>query len=354
MNSRTDHYVPVLKVKRGEKRALRDVAPSLRHKITPLLEVVERTGGKTLQQHLDTAFQDLSRSVRLYQRCFLDCHELERNPPQASEEVFRRATTENMIFTPVTGISRSTVDVAAAIKHSHHGLALRLTRQEFEGGSLNVALRRFMDRSSLTPSEIDLIVDLGPVDSLIVPGVAAFATAFLADVPHHMAWRTFTISACAFPSSMGGVQRNSHDLAQRADWVAWRNSLYRQRQNLGRLPMFSDCAIQHTLGVEGFDPRIMQVSASVRYTSSDDWLLIKGESTRMNPAVRQFPTLATSLVYGHLQQYFRQASHCTGCASIQDCADGAPRHGSAELLRRFGTIHHITTVVQDLAALPWP
>ena len=352
MNARQDHYVPVFKVKRGEKRALREISVGLRHNITPLLEIVERTASKTLQQHLDTAFQDLSGSVRPYQRCFLDCRELEPHPPAASEEVFRRATAENMIFTPVTGISRSTVDVIAAMKHRHHGLALRLTRQEFESGNLNVTLQRFMVRFRLTPNEIDLIVDLGPVDSFIVPGVAAFATAFLADVPYHTAWRTFTISACAFPPSMGGVQRNSHDFVQRADWVTWRDSLYRQRQKLGRLPMFSDCVIQHTSGVEGFDPRIMQVSASVRYTWSDYWLLIKGEGTRMTPAAHQFPTLATSLVYGHLQQYFNQATHCSGCASIQRCADGAPKHGSAESWRRFGTVHHITTVVQDLAALP--
>ena len=47
---------------------------------------------------------------------------------------------------------------------------------------------------------------------------------------------------------------------QRAEWVAWRERLYRERQKLPRLPMFSDCVIQHPSGVEGVDPRIMQVS----------------------------------------------------------------------------------------------
>ena len=35
------HYVPVLKVKRGEKTALQSVALDLRAEITPLLEIVE-------------------------------------------------------------------------------------------------------------------------------------------------------------------------------------------------------------------------------------------------------------------------------------------------------------------------
>ena len=169
-----------------------------------------------------------------------------------------------------------------------------------------------------------------------------------------MKWRTFTLSACGFPSSMGGVQRNSYELVERVDWVAWRESLYQLRRRIPRLPDFSDCAIQHTSGVEGFDPRFMRPAASIRYTWEDAWLLIKGESARSVPTSSQFPVLATTLVYGYLQAYFYQAGHCSGCASIQDCADGGPRHGSAEVWRRYGTIHHITRAVEGLSALSWP
>ena len=353
MNHVQDHYVPVLKVKRGEKRALREIKHSLQRHITPLLEIVERTEGKTLGKHLDTAFKDLVSSVRSYVRCFLDCRELEKDEPPAAEEVFQRATANNMVFTPVTGISRSN-DVIAAMNHRQHGLAIRLTCSEFEDGNLGMRLRDFMVKFGLRPEEIDLIVDLGPIDSLITPGVAILTSDFLANVPDHTKWRTFTISACGFPPSMRGVQRNSYDFVERVDWKAWRDHLYAKRQGLSRLPTFSDCAIQHPSGVEGFDPRRMQVSASIRYTSSDDWLLIKGESVRNIPTTQQFPILATSLAYGHLHQNFYQAAHCSGCTSIKRCAGGYPGLSSPESWRRFGTIHHITKVVQDLAALPWP
>lgn len=123
---------------------------------------------------------------------------------------------------------------------------------------------------------------------------------------------------------------------------------------LVRLPTYSDGAIQHPRGVEGFDPRRMQVSASVRYTVPEYWLLIKGESTRFNPPSRQFPALATQLVYGHLRLHYQGAEHCEGCASTKAAADGAVGLGSAEVWRRLGTIHHITMVVKELEALPWP
>jgi hypothetical protein len=346
-----DHYVPVLKVKRGEKAALQQISPNVRERITPLLELVERAD-KPLSAHLETAFKGLADSTSPYSRCFLDARELEPDGPDAAVEAFVRASSAGMVFTPVTGISR-TVDVAAALGHRTHGLALRLTRAEFESGALANGVEAFMGAHELAPSDVDLIMDIGAVDDLIVDGITALTEAFMADVPHHEQWRTFTVSACAFPMSMGGVDRHSHDFVERGDWIAWRDRLHNRRHNLTRLPTFSDCAIQHPSGIEGFDPRIMQVSASVRYTLEDSWLLIKGESTRTVPPSVQFPALATRLVYGQFRPHYAGRHHCAGCSSIKDAADGVSGYGSAEAWRRLGTIHHISSVMHGLGALPW-
>src|SRR5450759_49851 len=337
------HYVPVLKVKRGEKRALRLLSASAHSGVTPLLEIVERTA-RTLDAHLDNAFKDLAESVSRFGRCFIDSCEIAPDGAAAAAEVFQRAATSGIAFTPVTGISR-TVDVGAALAHRGLGLALRLRRDEFEAGGLGARVRGFMTLHGLAPEDTDLIVDLGAVDDMVTVGVEALAGAFLAEVPDHTRWKTFTLSACAFPPSMGGVERRSHDFAERVEWMAWRDGQHVRRTTLARLPTFSDGVIQHPMGVEGFDPRTMPVSASVRYTAADRWLLIKGESTRLTPSSIQFQSLATQLVYGHLQPHYYGATHCAGCASIKAVADGATGFGSLEGWRRLGTIHHITTVV---------
>jgi hypothetical protein len=334
----------------GDK--LQAIEPSIRQGITPLLEIVERID-KELDGHLNTAFKDLGDSVRPYARCFLDAREIAPDGPAGAAEVFDRASSAGIVSTPVTGITRS-ADVAAALSHRAQGVALRLTRDEFEAGNITGSLEAFMSQHGLAPEETDLIVDLGPVDDLVVDGVSALTDAFLAEVPDHTRWRTFTVSGCAFPPSMGSVGQHSHDLVERAEWIAWRDNLHSRRQGLPRLPTFSDCAIQHPMGVEGFDPRTMQVSAAVRYAKGDAWLLIKGESTRRKPPSEQFPILATQLVYGHLRSHFAGGPHCDGCAGMKAAADGAPRLGSAEAWRCLGTIHHITTAVRTLESLPWP
>lgn len=349
-----NHYVPVLKVKRGEKAALLALAASLCSRITPLLEIVERKADKapSIGKHLDTAFKDLAGSVTPFGRCFLDAREIATDGPTAAAQVFQCAAAAGMVFAPVTGLSR-TADVAAAMTHRQHGLVLRLTRDEFERGGLTAAIGRFLTTHGLRPEQVDLIVDLGAVDQMIAAGIMALTDAFLADVPDHARWRTLTVSACAFPMSMGGVERHSQSFVERGEWIAWRDGLHARRNSIARLPTFSDRGIQHPKGVEDFDPLTMKASAAIRYALTDDWLLIKGESTRKTLPSDQYPVLATRLVYGHLRGSFSEPTHCQGCALMKNAADGAPKLGSAEAWRKLGSIHHIATVMDGLAALPW-
>jgi len=240
------------------------------------------------------------------------------------------------------------------MNHRERGLAIRLTREEFERGGLAANLARFMATHDLEHAATDLIVDLGPVDDMIAPGVMAFAEAFLADVPDHPRWRTLTISACAFPRGMGGLDRHSHDFVDRIDWIAWRDGLRARREELQRLPTFSDGAIQHPVGVEGFNPATMQASASVRYTLPERWLRIKGQGLRTKSGRLQFPTLANRLVYGDLREHYAGPDHCEGCQLIKRAADGAPKLGSLEAWRKLGTVHHLTVVMQGLGSPPAP
>ena len=347
-----NHYVPVLKTKRGEKRALQLIEPSLHAQITPLLEVVEIVENKSLEEHLKTTFDGLAESVQPYPRCFLDPRELRELGAVAYDAVFSCARQRGMRFTPVTGMSRGP-HVSLAIQYGWNGAALRLTREDLEGGALRPQVTDFMRDNSLKLAETDLILDLGAIGDFVPEGAARLSEAFLNEVPNIREWRTLTLSGCAFPLSMRGVETGSSAVCERSEWLSWKY-LCGMGPGLARLPTFSDCAIQRPEGVEGFDFRLMDVSAVVRYSLIEDWLLIKGQSTRRVPAKHQFPDLATRLVYGHLRRFFFGANHCSGCKQAKDAADGAPGFGSAEVWRRLGTVHHITTVIEALSHLPLP
>jgi hypothetical protein len=346
------HYVSVLKIKDNEKRALVLLGAAHASKFTPLLEVVERKG-KSLADHIDTTFKRLANSVEDWAGCFLDARELSSDGDPGAEAVFSRADSEGINYVPVVGLTR-TAGNRPALKHAKNGVALRLTREELEADVLPGAIPKFLNTNSLDPGQVDLIMDMGDVGMLIAPGVFGLAQSFLGAVPHHKTWRTFTLSGCAFPKSMGKVGRDSFLLVNRTEWIGWRDGLYVNRGTLKRLPTFSDCAIQHPSGVEGFNPLTMAVSAAARHASGDSWLLVKGESTRnVSPSV-QYRAIAKKIVSNAHGQHFLGATHCAGCADIEAAAKGAPGLGGLGVWRRIGTTHHVATVLKDLSALHWP
>ena len=345
--------MPVLKMKRGEKQALKMLSAGVAAHMTPLLEIVENKSGKTSEEHLETGFKDLAQGVQATARYLLEVREIAPAGPQAAVDAFTRAGQMGHPWTPVTGVTR-TVDVAAALAAGGDGIAIRLTRDEFESGAIPTSLQAFMREHGLEAGRTDLLVDLGAVDDMVPAGIARLSTLFLGVIPSLPSWRTLSILACAFPLSLKSVGRNSQAFADRSEWLAWRDSLYANRGRLARLPTFGDCAIQHTRGVEGFDPRFMPMSAAIRYTLPEHWLLIKGESGDAVPLQAQFPNLAAKLASGPLVANFAGAKHCEGCRNVQAAASGAPRLGSPEAWRRLGTAHHLTVAVQQVRALTWP
>jgi T4 beta protein len=346
------HYVPVLKIKDNEKRALGSLGAAYQGGFTPLLEVVERKD-KPLAAHVDTTFKRLAQSLTGNTPCFLDARELAPDGDAGAQAVFTRADSEGIDYVPVVGLTRL-VGNGPAFAHGKGGVALRLTRDELEAGIIAARVTAFLKAHHLGAENIDLVMDMGDVGMLIPVGVVALANSFLSAVPHHTAWRTFTMSGCAFPKSLGKVARNSFLLVNRSEWIGWRDGLYANRGNLTRLPTYSDCAIQHPSGVEGYDPITMAASAAARHASRDSWLLVKGVSTRVIPPTVQFKAIAKRLVANVHGPHYPGATHCVGCAQIAAAAKGAPKLGSLGVWRRIGTEHHVVTVLRDLGALHWP
>lgn len=348
-----DHYVPVLKLKRGEKQALATLPAAIAPSVTPLFEVVELKPEDTLDPHLKRSFAKLPEAMAGCAPYFLDVRELEPAGAAGARRAFAKATQAGVPFVPVTGLSR-TADVTAAVQAATNGIAIRLTRDEFEAGRVPRDLLSFVSSHGLSPSHTDLLVDLGLLDQMVPIGVQQMIAQFLPRIPVPTQWRTLTLFGFAFPKSMGVAAANSVTPVDRVDWMAWLGACYGRRGVLPRLPTFGDGAIQHPSGVEGFDPRIMNVSATIRYTLDDRWALIKGISTgRALPSI-QFPQLARKLVSGAASALFCGAGHCPSCAEVVAAAGGAPNYGSAEKWRRLGTGHHIVNTVNQLRALTWP
>ena len=114
-----------------------------------------------------------------------------------------------------------------------------------------------------------------------------------------------------------------------------------------RVPSFGDYAVNYP--EETFvDPRIMRMSANLRYTLDSEWLILRGRNTRQF-GFEQFRDLCSSLV---MKSEFAGPSFSAGDKFIDDCAQGSTGPGNATVWRRVGTSHHLTHVSNQIANLP--
>lgn len=341
------HYVPILKGKRAEPRAL-GALKSKTH-LTPLIEAVP---SRTPEQvPIDMAAQWPDKQRYFIDLLFLDDPDDETVPAQATHPVrrcFAEVAGRNQDAVPVTGLARSPGYQSAVQQvnsEQKRGMVLRLVPDDFEDPEeLESSLDATLEYFGLEHKDIDLVLDAGSVADSSAGVVAQLHRAQIDLIPNLEDWRTLTVAASAFPRGLGPLVRDQWNPASRVDWRAWR-SLVTGSRRPERLPAFGDYAIATpALPPEGR----ATILAQLRYATSDSWLIWKGRNA-ITEGFEQFYAICANLV--QLDEY-RGPDFSQGDADIQEKANNVGGPGSAETWRQIGTNHHIETVLEQIANLP--
>jgi hypothetical protein len=357
-----EHYVPVLKLKRAEAKAMTLLDASIRSALTPLFEVVELGDSDnedeevevraTIGRHIEKAVEYLTEVVEDagVNRYFLDCRSIANEGPDATRAIIEGVSDLGAWCVPVTGITRDDDGLVELATESGAGIALRLTRDDLRTGRVKRELLSWVKTHAFAPSSVDVIMDLGAVGDMVEDGVQSEMERFLSALPTPLQWRTLTISAVAFSPS--GVETSSTARRDRLDWRVWRDHVHARGDSLARVPTFSDGAVQHPRGVENIPVEILRNFApTIRYATADEWLIIKGVGGKARPHKEQFPDMAAALI---ANAAFRGPRHCKGCSDAERAAHLPPKFGNQESWLRIGAIHHLTSTVEQLRALPSP
>lgn len=356
-------YVPILKAKLGEFSALADLAPAIKPSIVPLLEVPpipwdyeNEAPAKAIDAHVGPVVEKIRTSWGSAQIAYLDldllADEVLASGTHPVEALFGEAAAAGLMLIPVAGVDRSAADiaaVAAVVARDGRGMCLRLVPDDLlpgQGPSLSSRIDAVLAGTGTTPPTVDLILDLGAIPT----GQAAVLTiawsAVIPTLPYLDQWRTFTLAATAFPAALTGMPGGSITPLTREEWQLYQTLV---GSPLARRPDFGDYAIAHP-ELADVDPRLMQMSASIRYATDSEWLIVKGRSVR-RLGFEQTRELSRLLL---ARPEARPAAHCAGCSYITRRATGAVSSGNATTWRRVGTIHHLTTVVEQLTILNAP
>ncbi len=329
------HYVPIVRWKRAEKVALRDLFPTTKSKITPLIEIPEdRTADSKDADSIALAWgsspfffdfgaQSQSISRELVQSFFVNARIRGLNPiPTAclgSSDTFKESVAE------VAG-------------EDGRGICLRLFREDLARPNLPELLTNLLAKLEQLEGSVDLMIDLK-----IFRNEDVLIGKMLEAIPKISEWRTLTLAAGSFPKDLRDFPVGEHE-QPRSEWVSWLTAI--TKHSLTRKPTFADYTIIHpylTTPIPG-----MNISASIRYTAWDYWVIMRGEGLKNKDGAKyaQYPANAESLTE---REEFCGAFFSAGDRYISDIANKKEPTGSPETWLRAGINHHITYVVDQLA-----
>lgn len=346
------HYVPILRWKRAERWALADLPHSTCDVITPLFEpttwaFADTKKRKTLESKISNIAEDLLQYWG-QDPFFMDFGLVPANARSyAGRDSFllmaKEARSQQLHLIPVTGLGRGQA-VQSAVKEvistDGYGACFRLFRNDLGDAAVQTHITNLLTELQIQPNNVDLIVDLQCVDQ-ITPDYASL----IRQVPFLDNWRTFTVAGGALPKDLSDFDPGK-GLHPRWEWRKWCECI--QARETPRLPSFADYTIQHPLFEE--PPDGAAPSASIRYTTDEDWVIIRGLSVRRDDAngFQQWPANAEILC---MQPEFLGAAFSEGDRYIEEMSKQTAHPGNAESWLRAGFNHHVIFVVQQLATL---
>ena len=321
-----NHYVPMLKLKMGEVRALEHLAPEDKDNLTPLFEITpvpwdysEDVPAKTLDQHLSKVVINLKK-CGLPRAFFLDFKYVEQEMPGAAVcpmlGIFSAAQAEGMTPIPVVGINRSEdyLKRVEAIALSAGCVCIRLEGDDFDSDDYGDKVLELADRYKCEPGQTDLIIDMGQIPT---NGLSPFVVGLkniIRFFPKLGEWRTLTVASSSFPDSLSSFQANTAEATPRAEYDLWLR-LIGGSTTLKRKPAFGDYAVASPAPFD-MDPRMMSLGAKIKYTLDEAWLIVKGRGISKGGS-KQFHGLAEYIAN---RDEFKGAEFCYGDKYIADCA----------------------------------
>jgi T4 beta protein len=352
-------YVPILKGKEGEFAALQELRPDVRPRLMPLIEIpgipydyVNERPAKTLREHVSGIADRLKKSWP-GNPLYLDFpwFEREEDGGVALEAVLAECGSKGVQAVPVVSRRNSSKYLATAGRHAEKtkvGASLRLTVKDFEEDvDLVLEVEQLLQKLSLTElSSLDLILDLEDLGGDDGKAVLVARSVF-SMIPKKEEWRRVILVGASFPEDLSDVDAANITKLPRREWALWR-SLQKRPSALPRQDMiFGDYAIAHPVPKE-LDPRVMLMSANIRYTTPENWLILKGRNVRQY-GFEQYFDLCKQLVD---RPEYSGRDFSWGDKYISDCADGTQGPGNATTWRKVGTNHHLTLVAKQLANPP--
>ena len=352
------HYIPCLRWKMGEYQAVYRLSDTKKRMFTPLIEVPEIGWDFEEGKEKKTIDEHLSDFVlkKIYKKwgntfCFVDLKIIGlsvrmKDGIHPLKYMFDDLRKEGCSAIPVIGLDRDKTyqqEIKRILNKDNSGVCLRISIEEAAKNSFRKEINSLLSALDIQANNCDLIIDLGAPNFVPLDGFSIVIQQIVGKLPYLNDWRTFTLLGTSFPETMANIRKGGQAIP-RYEWQLY-VLLVANFQNAGlRVPTFGDYGISHPKVVI-VDMRIAKPSATIRYTTNNDWFIVKGENVR-DHGFKQYCNLSKQVLDSC---YYCGRTFSWGDEYIYQCANSG-KTGNLTMWRQVGTNHHIEKVTRDIAS----
>ncbi|MDI9313346.1 MAG: beta family protein [Hydrotalea sp.] len=344
-------YVPVIKWKLGEYKALSELKDSTKDKIIPLIEIPRigydfenSSASKTIDEHLEKFIKRL-KSKWPSRPCFIDtCHIHEEHMADGNSStkyIFNNLKDFSGPFIPVVYIS-SNEDYIKDISITTHlikKVCLRITPHDLDIDNLDNKIQTILDSLKCTQDDSFLVIDIKDNDLPI-----GIHSEILKRIPFANRWQMVVIIGGHYPKE--SIRAGTYDIP-RKEWITYKK-IYKVTSDEGvRIPSFGDYLVGTSDYPKEFDMRLIKPLAKVRYTHDDHWYVVVGKNVRLADGFRQYRNICNYIIS---KPFFDGKYFSKGDEYIETCAKGGS-HGNLGTWVYVAMNRHMEKVVADIAKL---
>jgi hypothetical protein len=353
-------YLPALKAKAGEFRALASLNPSTKRSILPLLDVlpppIDWNAGrpsKTLEKHLDDICLKTSKCWGRELPVLIDMFDLQLadRTSDGSHPIryfFARSRQAGLRAIPVTGLSDRDDSYNQAVKdvltQTDGAAAIRLAVEDAAlPSSTAPILSKRLTSLGAAPEQSMLLLDYRALDADGIVLGTQQALASLRTFQKLARWGATVLLASGMPRSLAGMSTGQGFEIRRAELDLWQNVTAGLSKDG---PTFGDYGVVHAYFSEPRDLRKIPITMKIRYTLDHVWFVVRGGSFRKNS--EQYHDLA-GIVAAHSDYKGRDFS--AGDDVIFKCQAKLRGPGNPTDWVQADTSHHIEFVSRQISSL---
>lgn len=325
-----NRYVPLLRARAGEAIALSQLLDSVKDRVFPVIHLPVAVTPRVLAR-IGQAWAGRSLAVDgLF-------NFNATGSPAATTSAIATLASAGVTVVPSLEFNSPATYAQALTPFTHSGLVVKARI-----GDLN-AVPPWLAGAGWQPSQVDLVVMAGHIADL-GPGVLdPVLLHTLPTLPHAQAWRSVTLAGSAAPKDFSNLALGASQVS-RLDWQLWQAI----NPHLPYQLDYGDFGVAHPDLTDPPGYVMGRATVSVRYTTTNDWLLIKG---RPVSGVNGIP-MATQY-YSHAQALvgasgFGGLAGCAADSRIQAIAGATTTSGSRQTWVEIAVNRHLCLVVSQL------